>query len=308
LLLNSKPNHSICFWDHVHELKVSWSVGLFPRKIIAEDLADGFYPGVQPPADLQCHADVMVKLTLLRSRFTRTRLGEDEKVREIIARHRRKLNGDHRRNRLEHYCWEPDCCGGQKREVCEEEMHAILCESYFEDMGSNLPAENKWWTMSPHLSRQCGGSLCCQIVPRTVKRAFHVEPNVEEGSFHSDMNKKKQVSLDFYEDRGAAMTTLGVAVIGMDPVEHMSYRLQECDHQGGSGAELVDGSDQGLLIQTQMQLWEIVNPWHESPRSGHLESLLWHLEGAGVDKKTVNREMRTACVGLGAAVWAMELK
>ena len=67
----------------------------------------GFYPGLQPPDQL--HTLVMARLTMLRNLDTRARV-EDTSISDrqqgLHDRFVQYFNGDHRRQRVEHYCHE----------------------------------------------------------------------------------------------------------------------------------------------------------------------------------------------------------
>jgi hypothetical protein len=221
------------------------------------------------------------------------------------------LNGDHRQPRIEHYCHQLECCGGQRKSVCIKRTTQLILQLFFAQLGVDLPAANRWYSFSPHLSRQCGGILCHSILPRVVKQAFTIVPSDgedEDNSYHAHANNKK-TSLEFLTQEKQAAECLGIALIGVAPLDSLSHRLQHLDYNRGSLKELMDATSKGVLAKTQTRLWQILNCWHKSSHSAFLPALQWHLEARGANAQDVAKTARATCVGLAAAVWArLELK
>ena len=93
--------------------------------------------------------------------------------------------------------------------------------------------------------------------------------------------------------------TLGVAAVTIAPLDHLSFRLQHLDHQGGSCLELVDRSDGSPLLECQRAHWGLVNSWYANAESSQLASLCWYFDDA-THVQTIGMQ---ACVGLAASVW-----
>ena len=240
----------------------------------------------------------------MRSKFVRARHEDGDMVRDDLQNlfndFARLLNGDHRKPRIEHYCHLPGCCGGQQRNIAIRDITALLVEAYFSKLGIDLPASNKWWTFGPHLARQAGSSMVHRVLPRVALAAFTFEA-VDDGdtdSFHAQANKKKQAAVDFLTNPESAMT-LGVAAVTIAPLDHLSFRLQHLDHQGGGCLELVDRSDGSPLLECQRAYWGLVNSWFANAESSQLASLCWYFD----DTTHVQTTGMQACVGLVASVW-----
>jgi hypothetical protein len=286
------------------------------RSIVEADLVNGFFPGVLPEGPARAHARAVADLTILRCRLVRARTEAEDYVPEdlkaLADEFLELLDGDHRQPRLQHFCYKPSCCKGQNRAVCIERMSLLILKVFFAQLGVDLPAANRWYTFSPHLARQCGGLLCHSILPRVAKRAFIVDPasnDDDDDSYHGHANKQKQTSVDFLSDERAAIELLGVALLGVAPLDQLSHRLQHLDFHRGSLAELSDFSAKGVLRVSQVHLWQICNPWFDSERNRFLPALQWHLEARGSNADLVLNSVRSTCVGLAASVWSrLELK
>ena len=76
----------------------------------------------------------------MRSKYVRARHEDGDLVREslqkLFSNFARLLNGDHRKPRIEHYCHEPGCRGGQQRSIAIRDITALLVEAYFPSLVS----------------------------------------------------------------------------------------------------------------------------------------------------------------------------
>ena len=91
---------------HINLCLMSRFISLPPPQ--PQDLrGGGFYPGLRPPD--QPHTLAMARLTMLRNLDTRARV-EDLSIYDqqqgLFDRFAHYFNGDHRRQRVEHYCHE----------------------------------------------------------------------------------------------------------------------------------------------------------------------------------------------------------
>lgn len=242
------------------------------REIVSEDLAVGFFPATRPPPDEAhaAHAEVLMELTLLRSKHVRARSEDGDATSSELAALRDEFlamfNGDLRRGRIEHYCWEDGCCDGHRREVAVGRIVGVAMRAFFEGMGVALPSATRWYTFSPHLARQCGALMAHRLLPRVLARAFRVQsPETVGGeageNFHAVANQRRAASLEFMEDLPRAGQCLGLALACCVPLDHLSLRLQHLDHAGGGLRDMADASPAGPLIGCQAHLWSLINPW-----------------------------------------------
>ena len=136
------------------------------------------------------------------------------------------------------------CCGGQRREVCEEELFLLLKEVIFDSELTNLPPTQRWYTFIPQLRRQAFGSLQNNILPRVQDKAFQVPEDELEGNdvdaWKVANNKKKAQIIEFNENPGEQGLVLGLSTIFVQPVDSLSLELQSLDANGGAMRELTD--------------------------------------------------------------------
>jgi hypothetical protein len=232
------------------------------KRVVGEDLAVNFFPGVAPPEEMQTGAQssrLLLEMCLLRIKFVRAQHEDQDYVNpELQALYDEFVNffnGDLRRPVVQHYCHMPGCCEGHQRKVAVTRCVGLLSAALFSSIGVDLPAENRWYTFGPHLARQCSGMLTHRILGRVVALAFtaSVEAN-DETSYHATANKRKAASIEYLVDNAAeASGELGLATIAVAPLDRLSHRLQHLDHKGGSMQELVDISEHGCLIAAQKE-------------------------------------------------------
>ena len=134
------------------------------------------------------------------------------------------------------------------------------------------------------------------------------ERSAHASHVESARKSPRQARVEHRGDHGEAVQALGVALVASAPIDRLSYRLQHLDCAGGSCAEMVHRGPSCPMIACQKHLWEVLNPWFESPHAGHFEALFWYLSVLGVDMKQVVCNARAISVGLGAGVWMLELR
>ncbi len=200
------------------------------------------------------------------------------------------------------------CCQGGNLETAIQDITELICDCFFNRLGSDLPAATRWYTFSPHLSLQAGCFYCHGLLRRVLERAF-VEPegaqngDEEAGDdFHASCNRKIKTSLDFVREGEAAARTFGTALLGIFPADALSNRLQHLDYHSNGFTELTAAN--GLLQQCLQKYWFLDNPWHESSFSGYTKSVLWFMEHYGIDHNTAADSVREVCVSMAAAVWS----
>lgn len=129
----------------------------------------------------------------------------------------------------------------------------LLVKSMFADMGTSLPACNRWYTFSPHLARQTCALYTHGILRRVLSQAYskHSAPQgeVDPDDFHSMSHQRHLSSLDFVKDQPSTASLMGVALVVGAPMDRLSFRLQHLDFVGNSLTELVDTSSSGLLLR-----------------------------------------------------------
>ncbi len=303
--------------NHAKIMRALWTV-------VTSDLENHFFPGVEPPVEAWAHhTKTIAEVTLLRCKYARAQVEDGDYVSEeqaaVYFDFLRLLNGDPRLPYVQHYCHTPGCCEGRSIAVAALDIYDILAACFFMDMGVCLPSAIKWYTFSPHLARQCGALFFHKLLPRVLAEAWSApdEEEEEEGegredvdSFRAAAAKKRATATEFVENPATA-PLLGFALVACLPIDHLSYRLQHLDHQGGSMAELIDSGPRSILIKCQQNLWELLNSWH-APGEGAcdlLESVMWFLRAFGVEENVLLDDSRARCVGLCAAVWSrLELK
>ncbi|CAK0894137.1 unnamed protein product [Prorocentrum cordatum] len=282
--------------------------------VIREDLASGgFFPRLQNPS-AGCGVLAMARMTILRNLDVRARQ-EDDHVNadqeDMLQAFLECFNGDHRRPQVQHFCHKENCRCGRSLDSCVQVMVEISWKLWFEDVGSDLPAQNRWYTFAPHVARQTGARMCHQLLRRVLERAFVPQPQQpDDDSHHSHCHKRLVTARDFVVDRSCP-ELLGFALLVTLPIDHMSLRLQHLDAtDGGSVAELCDTSDKGIIASTHMKYWELCNVWAASAGSEYSRSLWWYLEAvADSTEEQFLDNLRRHCVGLSAAVWArIEIK
>lgn len=270
---------------------------------------------MQPPGRCARNGRQIAELTLLRAKLVRARVEDGDHVGEQLQNTFDEfvamLNGDIRQAQLQHYCFDT-CCEGQNREVAIARMVRVIMEAIFGGLGTNLPSTTRWYTFSPHLARQTAGVLFHSVLPQVARQVLSADPAAagdDEDNFHAHANKKKRTAQEFLSEGTQAAETLGIALLGTAPLDQLSHRLQHLDYHRGSICELITSSREGLLKHTQISLWQVANPWHESPKSDELSALWRSLRATGSNMEHITDLARATCVGLAAAVWCrFELK
>jgi hypothetical protein len=105
---------------------------------MAEDLAKGFYLGVQPPNDDLSfrHGQTMLSLTLHRATFARGECEKGDEVSEglqkLYVAFSDLFNGDRRKSFAEHFCFKGALCiCGGTVESCVKYATSLVVAAFF---------------------------------------------------------------------------------------------------------------------------------------------------------------------------------
>ncbi len=199
---------------------------------------------------------------------------------------------------------------GHDVEVATRNLAEVIFECFFEAIGTDLPAANRWYTFPVHLCRQAGSFFCHGLLQR-VAEAVYVPPRLlpnDDDSYHAHCHKKV-TSANAFVTGPQCGETLGFALVATLPIDHVSLRLQHLDAIGeGSVRDVTDMTDAGLLKRCMAKYYEIFNFMEPSPLFSAGHSLWWYLEGR-MDQDTFCDMLRRFCVGLSAMAWArLEIK
>lgn len=178
-------------------------------------------------------------------------------------------------------------------------------------LGVDLPSVERWYTFRPHQCRQAIGQTTFGLLPRVVRGICGDLPLVEPDadSYHAEVCKKKQKSMDFHTTEPSCTKSLLSSLICFAPTDWLSSSLQNLDVEGGSVLDLVDRSQEGCLSRCHTWLWEVSNFRTVSRHSNEVPALLWHLAGLEVDVPKTLDEIRAFNTGLGSGVFVkLQLK
>ena len=280
--------------------------------IVRKDLSTGFFPGVRPPDNVaQTHSQTIASVTLLRIKLVRARVEDgdyvDPNLVELQAEFCQLCNGDTRKRHCVHFCFEDDCCDGHRLEVAILRFVRLFMQIIFSVLGVDLPSPIRWYTYSPHMSRQTLGQTTYGILPRVLDCLVGSEVSQDDAndneadSYHASVTKKKRTSWEFHAQPDCGRELL-CAVITTTPCDLLSHRLQHLDHFGGSLSELVDRRPGNLLTKCQRTLWDITHWALPTERSGDVPALLW-LDATGSSAENTVDKVNAMSAGLGATVF-----
>jgi hypothetical protein len=161
-------------------------------------------------------------------------------------------------------------------DTCAARMTSCMCRAGIDDLGSDLPALNRWHTPSPHLASQTLLLFTHDFARRLAHASYVVTPDTQLGDadgFHHVSNGRKLAAFEVL-DAEDNPRTWGLALLASAPIEHLSNRLQHLDScAGGSLLELTDLSERGCLARCQRAYWEMSNPWEPSTHSSLAPSM-----------------------------------
>lgn len=190
-------------------------------------------------------------------------------------------------------------------------MVEIVYAAFFEHIGTDLPACNRWYTFPVHLCRQAGSFFCHGLLKRLSEKVFlpprAAGPN--DDSYHHHCHKKMTSAREFIAGSKCG-ETLGFALLSTMPIDHLSLRLQHLDaHGANSIREVTDMTENGLIKKCMAKYYDIFNFTVPSSLSGAGSALWWHLQSADLTENKFCDMLRQFCVGLSAVVWArLEIK
>ena len=183
-------------------------------------------------------------------------------------------------------------------------MVEIVYAAYFEHIGTDLPACNRWYTFPVHLCRQAGSYFCHGLLKRISEKVFtppRLAPN--DDSYHAHCHKKMTAARQFIAGPTCG-ETLGFALVATMPIDHLSLRLQHLDaHGAGSIKEVTDMTEHGLTRRCMAKYYDILNVTEPTEGGFASELLRWHLQSELTEGKFFDK-LRQFCVGLAAVVWS----
>lgn len=234
-------------------------------------------------------------MTLLREAATRARSDREanpkrhEERTELAQSLAKMLNGDWTVSRIQHYC-HGNCPCRQNRAAAVDCLTSLLHQAWFAPLGVKVPSKTRWNTLGPSLALQAGGFACHQILNRTLARVLkptRVDENkANESSYHHVCNMRRHQSLDFVTTQPASSQCLLRALVGTEPLDKLSARLQFLDHAGMSMVEVV--SAQGVLFDVQARIAELVDHSGDGPLGagfGAAQRHLRSLDPLGFDRQ-----------------------
>ncbi|CAK0890276.1 unnamed protein product, partial [Prorocentrum cordatum] len=155
-------------------------------RIVREDLSNGgFVVGLSPPADVFEAATPLLKLIFCRAVAAMADREDIEGKRVEALKKCREFQGT--------------CCGGQKLDVCVQRMTDTLHDEFFQPLAVSLPAQNRWYTFGPSLTKTLGTYSIHKLLPRVFKRCFsHAAPPAEDDdSYRVYCHKRKKQAVEF---------------------------------------------------------------------------------------------------------------
>eukprot|EP00959_Pyramimonas_sp_CCMP1952_P170431 3561272-Pyramimonas_sp.AAC.1 len=173
----------------------------------------------------------------------------------------------------------------------------MLCDCFFDHLGTDLPSATRWCTFSPRLALQAGAWFTHGLLRRVLQRSFEPQGprdhgNEDEADFHASANRKLTTSLTFLENSEECALTLGLAVLATHPVDHLSLRLQALDRAGGAMDELTSRAPGGLLPVALRKYWLLHNVWYDSPEAEQANSILGFMDAFGVSRRNALNGLR----------------
>ena len=197
-------------------------------------------------------------------------------------------NGDWSNPWCQHYCYKPECCGGQRLPLAEkiilraQRMTTLFMQFLFQRLGDVECCSSKWWTLQETEGLQAFGHLCSRIMPRVMLRSLQpqeVDVNDDEGLFRVAWKiyaiKKNNMVIEHLEDPQSAWSVSSLGVLTM-PLDKLSNQAQHLDGNGrASLVHLVrDGGMSHRCADTLCRLTLLVHNW-ASTLLAHFEDAAW---------------------------------
>ena len=266
-----------------------------------------------PPARYARHTAHLLNLSLLRPLKIRGREGgaahDEEQLLGIAGKLKQMCNGDLRARTLTHFC-PAGCCYAtgikSRRAIAVEKTVAALSDAWFNGLGSQC-SKNKWYTFEPVLTKQLGGMLWSNVLPRAVLRMdldSGSDPDevanvadLDDWAVHNSRKKKK--SLEVMGNRDSPVT-FAIAAFVTAPVDKLSKRLQHLDEQP-NGQTLVELTDncRGPLQAAQQQLFSAMEL--DGSSWVPLSCLLDHFNS--VSRHGLISRVKAAVLNVSAQLW-----
>ena len=153
-------------------------------RVVKEDLGVNLFRSQRPSVQNREHNQRILESTYLRHRHIKSRQHVADNSREREATSTAEmlldiLNGDWRKDCLQHWCFEPRCPCQKNIDTLVDLVVPLLERAVFEPMSARTPATSRWHTYGPAVEGGSLGFLLCKILPR----AFHAAgPLAQENS------------------------------------------------------------------------------------------------------------------------------
>lgn len=229
-------------------------------------------------------------MTLLRVDTTRARNESESPFQGMSAALAenilRLLNGCWLIKRIQHMCFEVNCCNNQDLATAIIDITDALVEGFLRPLAANVPSEMRWCSFGPTLAAQSAGHFMHGILPRVMERALSVPTDDDDDSsdeeatelddvrMHANKKARQAFALHTTPD---AMPVICVALLTTEPVDKLSNRLQFLDGRGGSIKELVSDSPTSPLRACHRHLWYLMNPRVPSEHSKKMDVVMAYL-------------------------------
>lgn len=254
-------------------------------RIVREDLSLNLFCGQAPPAGNREHNQKVLEAIYFRHRHTRSREGtptksKDSEITETGNMLLDILNGDWRKSRLQHWCWDAKCPCGRDLDTLVELVVPLLERAIFEPLASRTPSTSRWHTYGPAFEGGALGVLVSNVLGRAIHAAAGPlsQANVEEDKDADSLdwrelcNAKAQDTVDFFCSADSG-THLATACIVKEPLDQLSSLLQHADETGFAIPELIqDGQAVDKCLQ---HLFLLLQP---PDHLAHTERTAWQVD------------------------------
>jgi len=118
-------------------------------------------------------------------------------------------------------------------------MTDVLHDEFFQPLAVSLPAQNRWYTFGPSLTKTLGTYCIHKLLPRVFKRCFsHAAPPAEDDdSYRVYCHKRKKQAVEFLGSSDCDLT-LAAAFIATAPVDHAPSARATADPPLRRGAKM----------------------------------------------------------------------
>jgi hypothetical protein len=289
------------------------------KQLISSDFHEGggFFPGQHPDPTWREHSRRVLEATLLRTRFTRARreletLVDDKAMDDLIDALLDFFNGRWWLAKLEHFCFEEDCCHGRNVLVAIERAYALLDEAIYRRLGIRIPAANRWYTFGDVLPQITLGKLLHDTLGRVDAAVPPVvvagaggedgQGDDEQDSYAQLCSKKLKKRHEFTSESGTAMLLARASIVS-EAVDALSNREQMLDEAGHALAEFADPN--GPVLHCQQFLCSfMLSMVPESNRACRLFRMMFDHFSHSVLACDILESMQQCSTEVSSQVWA----